>query len=345
MVSQINRLNFLDFLRGISIFIVVMSHSDFGHLYKLDGIIGVIVFFVISGFIITHLLLKEFSQTNRINKTSFYIRRIFRLFPLYYLTLLFYFVLISVLKLDSRVDLFNSSLFYYILYFQEIPFLNSPNIPFALSWSLGIEEKFYLVWPFLFILLVKSKKPVTYLLLLILILYCFLIFDASSKYLARFLEFYIYILFGCIVAFIINSSMFQKIRFEKINSLILIIIFGSIIIGCMGYYLMIAISTALIILYCFLTPKSNFAIIINKNNLISRLGLVSYAVYLNHQTFLNISEKLFETNNPFYLFLLFLLSLGVSFFISEKLIYPFIESKFISLGKIFINKFLILVRN
>jgi len=122
---------------------------------ELQGGYGVTVFFVLSGFLITQLLLREEHDTGGISLLSFYVRRGFRLFPIYYLVVAVYCVLIFVLRLrpDGRAG-FADALPWYLIYMQEIPYFRGRThsgdaipVPFYQSWSLGIEEKFYLVWP------------------------------------------------------------------------------------------------------------------------------------------------------------------------------------------------------
>jgi peptidoglycan/LPS O-acetylase OafA/YrhL len=142
-------------LRGLSILLVLTAHVYTPGWKDIGSHQGVVIFFVLSGFLITRLLIHEESQTGTVDLLAFYLRRVFRLFPLYYLVLAVYCLLIIGLNLttpDGRAG-FIQVLPYYLFYFQEIPNFSqqvvSPGaIPFYQSWSLGIEEKFYLLWPF-----------------------------------------------------------------------------------------------------------------------------------------------------------------------------------------------------
>ncbi|MDP9034379.1 MAG: acyltransferase [Myxococcota bacterium] len=142
----------LDGLRGVSILLVLTAHIYTAGWPRLGGGFGVTVFFVLSGFLITRLLLRERRSTGSVDLRAFYVRRAFRLFPIYYLVLAVYCLLLLVLRL--REDLrpaFLGALPWYAFYLQEIPFFRGHGdpLPFYQSWSLGIEEKFYFVWPFL----------------------------------------------------------------------------------------------------------------------------------------------------------------------------------------------------
>jgi len=128
---------------------------------RLRGDYGVTVFFVLSGFLITRLLLREEHDTGGISLPAFYVRRAFRLLPIYYLILAVYCVLILGIGLYPEArQKFAYALPWYLLYLQEIPFFSKPEAPppFYQSWSLGIEEKFYMVWPLVAFRVLRSRN-------------------------------------------------------------------------------------------------------------------------------------------------------------------------------------------
>jgi peptidoglycan/LPS O-acetylase OafA/YrhL len=134
---------------------VLTAHVYAPGWHELQGGYGVTVFFVLSGFLITQLLLREEHDTGEISLLSFCVRRAFRLFPIYYLILGAYCLLIFVfgLRPDGRAG-FADALPWYLIYMQDVPYFRDRThsgglipVPFYQSWSLGIEEKFYLVWP------------------------------------------------------------------------------------------------------------------------------------------------------------------------------------------------------
>lgn len=165
----------LDGLRAISVLLVVSVHLHATALWEwLGGWQGVSIFFVLSGYLITSLALREESKRGQLSLGAFYIRRSFRIFPLYYLTLGVYCLLIFGLRMnyDEKGFLLAKAMPWYLLYMQEVPVLcglpnqhgvvQIGNIPFYQSWSLGIEEKFYLVWPLLAFVLWRGSRALRF---------------------------------------------------------------------------------------------------------------------------------------------------------------------------------------
>ena len=142
----------LDGLRAISIGLVLMAHFVSN---KFPGGLGVYIFFIISGFLITRLLFVELKSTGRISLPLFYARRILRLYPV---IILFTVVVLSLVIFTERpYNLIEpaSALGYFANYWyahlEELKI--APQLPFAMFWSLSIEEHFYILLPISFLLL------------------------------------------------------------------------------------------------------------------------------------------------------------------------------------------------
>lgn len=152
----------LNGIRAISILLVIFSHlnlqfSAFENISKylpiiIDGQLGVNIFFIISGFLITSLLIKEKNNSGKISLKAFYTRRTLRIFPAYYFLLFVYFLLdhyhyifisnISWLTAITYTKYFNWQLDWYT----------------GMAWSLSVEEHFYLIWPLIFLAGKKAQK-------------------------------------------------------------------------------------------------------------------------------------------------------------------------------------------
>ncbi|HEX8520955.1 MAG TPA: acyltransferase [Tepidisphaeraceae bacterium] len=153
----------LDGLRCISILAVIWHHTG-PHAYHIttQGHRGVDLFFAISGFLITTLLLRERDQHGRISLANFYVRRSLRIFPLYYVVLLVYVVLVGKFEhnAEDRAEFFRR-LPWYATYTSNwlIDGLFIGRKIFHFAWSLATEEQFYLVWPWVVAFSRSWKTP------------------------------------------------------------------------------------------------------------------------------------------------------------------------------------------
>jgi peptidoglycan/LPS O-acetylase OafA/YrhL len=157
------RLPGLDGLRGIAVLAVIIYHADVSML--VGGFLGVDVFFVLSGFLITALLIDELTKTNTVDRARFYMRRIRRLMPALFLVLFFSVLVSGLFVLDAayhvRRDLpwaITFVLNWSYLFFEQSYFVNISRPPLLQHlWSLSVEEQFYVVWPILLVALYKVK--------------------------------------------------------------------------------------------------------------------------------------------------------------------------------------------
>jgi peptidoglycan/LPS O-acetylase OafA/YrhL len=147
----------LDGLRGISILLVYLHH-----LYRPlapAGFLGVDIFFVLSGFLITSLLVEEWDQKGEISLKNFYIRRALRLMPAVFLLILVLALLSFVVDKKSAIQIRNGiwlTLSYISNWFFAHGYFLKSN-PLSVTWSLAIEEQFYLTWPLFLTLALKSN--------------------------------------------------------------------------------------------------------------------------------------------------------------------------------------------
>jgi len=138
------RIPSLDGLRAISITLVILSHLVKWKHISLNllgyyGALGVFVFFVLSGYLITNLLLREYERTSTISLRNFYVRRAFRIFPA-----AFVFLAVVIVLYWHQMRWYHIAAA--VLYVANMD-ITRPWI-FGHLWSLSIEEQFYLLWPF-----------------------------------------------------------------------------------------------------------------------------------------------------------------------------------------------------
>jgi len=151
-----HRIRQLDAVRGIAILVVILHNEAGKHLpaawtpIMANGWMGVDLFFVLSGFLITGILLDTKGSQHFLR--DFYIRRCLRIWPLYYSLLVFMFVLVPLVRPAEAIAIFgerSQPWWSYPLFLQNF-FVTIPQNavgPLGVTWSLGIEELFYLVWP------------------------------------------------------------------------------------------------------------------------------------------------------------------------------------------------------
>lgn len=202
----------LDGLRAVAVLLVVTRHVHDRIWDWLNGSAGVTLFFVLSGYLITTLALEETANTGSVDLRAFYIRRSFRIFPLYYFVLAIYCaIILGGASASHPPQTFLRALPYYLFYFQEYP-LNvdltgsGPGAPFYQSWSLGIEEKFYLFWPLIFVRLRPVRLGATAVLLALFGFGPWLV-HASHPAAAAMLFPYFHILTGCAVAQLLHRGI------------------------------------------------------------------------------------------------------------------------------------------
>ena len=159
----------LDGVRGLAVAIVLGFHLGIG--WMSGGYLGVSVFFTLSGFLITSLMLGEHARTARVDLPAFYQRRARRLIPAGLLVLGLVCVLVAVDLLQARstfsrdvvASMFQCLNWVQLFGHQSYADLFAAPSPVAHFWSLGVEEQFYVVWPFMLVLLLRllQRRAVT----------------------------------------------------------------------------------------------------------------------------------------------------------------------------------------
>ena len=175
---------YLDGVRGLAILLVATGHIFYEYYIFHIGWIGINLFFILSGYLITQRLFHFKEQSLKNYFRNFYVRRILRIFPLYYGVLIFFLILLP--NLSDRFQSYYSELreiqACYWLYISnwQIIFHGLPAQPlFFHFWSLAVEEQFYFVWPILFIVFNNTRSKYFLIAILILISILTRIFTAN----------------------------------------------------------------------------------------------------------------------------------------------------------------------
>ncbi len=147
----------LDVLRGIAILLVLVRHS-WPETFGGAGAVGVVLFFTLSGYLITGVIMRDITQTHSINFRRFYAHRAFRLLP----------ALVLLLSVFSLTELmFNhlgdekivwQSVFASLFYLNDFPLPFDTSVAVNHLWTLAIEEQFYLLWPFLLVSAARRNR-------------------------------------------------------------------------------------------------------------------------------------------------------------------------------------------
>ncbi len=300
----------LDGIRAISILLVIFGHSAFmyssyllnlsQYLGKLQSI-GVSIFFVLSGFLINGFLIKEKSQSDKIDYKLFYFKRFFRIFPPFYFYILVIVIFLNIYPILELEDFeILSALSYTWNYVYE-----TQNWFLGHSWSLSVEEQFYLTWPFVIGLISlrnTSKFPLIIILLspFIRIASYYLFPDWRSRLPIMFHSRADSLMFGCWLAYIYDSGAIivwvQKIEKYKLHVLSFIFLFlaspylkhlfqGKYTMT-LGYTLE-GIAIINLMAYILFIKKESKTYRLLNGKILRHIGILSYGLYLWQQLFLS----------------------------------------------------------
>lgn len=312
----------LDTLRFIAAFLVIIHHIEiYKSFFSLDnnssvaffsiiGKLGVVLFFVLSGFLITTLLLNEKEKNGCISLTKFYARRMLRIWPVYYLIIGLGFFVFPHFSFFAIPDVSNFTsiaevgatpiVYYYLLIFANIGLMLFGNIAYtSQTWSLATEEQFYLIWP---ILIATFSKRLLSVMVLIIIFYHAMRFFSSylpspyGNYLYNFLYYFDIncMAIGGVAALLIHKkSIIIKLIFNSM--LFYLTVIGTFMLLIFGvqfgffHYDVYAILFTLIISNLAFNPS--FANIL-ENKVTNYLGQISYGIYMFHLVAITIAIKL-----------------------------------------------------
>ncbi len=300
--SRNERFPILNGLRAIAVLLVVFYHAGL----PAPGGFGVLIFFTLSGFLITWLLLAEFRKTGAISLRKFYVRRSLRIFPAFYA---YWFILLAALLIFHKrivVGQFLASFFYANDYYQAI--LGDPRTGLSHTWSLAVEEQFYLIWAPAAVLLLRRRWmfpalvyaiPILWMHRLLLVLfhvhqgYIYEAFDTRAGDL----------LVGCLLAWLLfNKKWAGLFRFVcRPAGLLSIAAALAVLLVAESYWgatfrdtvaftaepMLVAAMIAGLI-----SARATFVGRILDSSLVAGLGRISYSVYLYQQPLVGPLDKL-----------------------------------------------------
>lgn len=329
----------LDLFRFIAISSVLYYHLSQRFLFDfyadkrfIDiGKYGVELFFTLSGFLIGSIYYKN---SKSVNLFKFWLQRFIRTYPPYLVAFAIYFLLAYIAK-KERFDLG------YLVFFQNYYYV----MPlFKISWSLCVEEHFYLIFPIIMLVLDRwiQNKKITFLFWIVICLLPTCFRYEFGNYKSTEWGFYITasifrfdgIAIGCFIAFIVNKYDLTKWRSSHKNNIILSIIALALAFWLTGPqsllkysvgYLFLVVNIGLLMLSLYFSPD----LILSKTSVIKGMAAMAYSLYLTHALLINFFEVL---QNKFKVQGYFIAPVCLAFIIIiGKIYYIFIERKSIDL--------------
>ena len=314
----------IDGLRALAIIPVVLFHSGLP-LFSW-GYIGVDIFFVISGFLITSIIYPKI-QSKSFKFSWFYENRIRRLFPALFMmvatTSMFSLIFLDPIKLKEFSYSIFSSIFFYSNFFfwKEIDYFetNSELMPLLHTWSLSIEEQFYIVFPILLIYLIRVIPKSTLTIIISLCFLSFLIWVYGTMF-SPTATFYLPItrawelLAGASLAiYISQSSFFNKRYISSIGMLVIFLSFFlfSLDINSKNLLMFLPVIGTLMILAT--RNHNTFVEFLLKNKVSIFFGLISYSLYLYHQPIFAFAKVYFIDLELKHILTFIILSILISY--------------------------------
>lgn len=362
----------LNGLRFIAAFMVLICHIELNKKYfKLQnsrevtrflGDLGVDLFFVLSGFLITFLLIKEKEFSSKINFKNFYVRRILRIWPLYYLIVIlslfilpkfnFFYINGDYFEFKNSVEALKI-IFLFIFILPNVLYLIKPINFSAQTWSIGVEEQFYLVWP----LIINRFKNYKFIFSSVIIAYWFfyfiLIYTIGND--IPYVDFFkkIYTLFkidilsiGALGAVLFNekNKICDFINSNKVFylSILIVIVMYFYLPNQIDFYrIFYAVLFLIIILNLIMNEQLKDLF---ENKLFNHLGKISYGIYMYHQILIvfviNLSLKFFKIIGVIENIVIYFFAISFTLLISH-LSYTYLEMPLLKIKdkfSLFINQ-------
>lgn len=288
----------IDGLRAIAVISVILFHLG----YLPNGYLGVDIFFVISGYLITGLVYNEVNE-NRFSVLKFYERRIRRIIPLVLFTTFIAFLLGLIFMLPDDLENLSQSVVASNFSVNNILMkitsadywaVGNDYKPLMHTWSLGIEEQFYLSYPVIFFLLKDNKKKFIFPLLIFLTILSLLVFFESTSISSKFyfLQYRFFELsIGGICAIYFNNKRTTFINFSKSHYILLILLsvlvfllyFNSINNNDIKVLIITVLTAGVLVLGGLHFENNTLYRFLISNKIFTGIGKISFSLYMWHQ--------------------------------------------------------------
>jgi peptidoglycan/LPS O-acetylase OafA/YrhL len=338
----LTRFRGLDGLRALSILLVAYFHAAFipkdeRYVHWASGWSGVTIFFVISGFLITSLSLREESHDGAVSLRAFYTRRAFRILPAYYAVLALIVVCVAGFSVGGYPSELWHALPYYLTYRNEY----APPGPFLHSWSLAVEEKFYAAWPLLGFVLLRGRTGARA--AGAAVLGCTFIVAGLVWPIGRWLQPYGAILVGCLLAVLLHDER----TFRYLRALGRPAVATAAVVVWLGAHLLQAHfdnKTAYIFYPAAVAAMIGALQLVERGPVaqlrrllhaptVVRLGVLSYSFYLIHVLCGNIARKVFaEGTGPIGLMARYALMVALAW-VAADILYRWLEQPLLRRGR------------
>jgi len=334
----------IDGIRGIAVISVILFHLG----YLPNGYLGVDVFFVISGYLITSIVFREVNE-NTFSILKFYERRIRRILPLVFFTTLIAFLLGLCLMLPDDLENLCQSIFAsnfsannILMYITSSDYWAVKNDykPLMHTWSLGVEEQFYLLYPIIFFVFKNNKKKFIFPLLIILTCISLLLFFTSNDYSLKFyflqFRFFELSIGGICAIYFAKNKIIKSLPYSQyflysfFFFILLLLFFKTIASNDIKLILVTIFSAGVLVLGELHYRNDTFYKKLLTNRLLVGVGKISFSLYMWHQIIFAFARYCLieEMTVPYALSLIVLvviLSISTYYFIEK----PFRDRSFI----------------
>ncbi|WP_207422801.1 acyltransferase family protein [Desertivirga brevis] len=349
----------LNGLRFIAAFLVIIHHVEllkglFGinnnfnmPFFMKIGKMGVVLFFILSGYLITYLLLAELNKTGKIAIKDFYLRRILRIWPVYFLVVISSLFILPKFEFfdipswtSTLSDDFYAKLIFSLLFLANIPLALFDPIPYgAQTWSVAIEEQFYLVWPLIIKRTKGSLSGLIGVITVFLLVKFLLVIDNHFTHFATQSFKAVWETFNLDCMAIGGVGAYYKFH-KKIPAWFYNPVFQIFIIICTTFMLVKGITFpyylnydvyGIFFLLIIMNLSEQSSIVNLENKLLNYLGQISYGIYMYHILAITIAIKvaalLGDKNDLIIYGLTLTITIAIAAFSFRFLETPFIKRK------------------